>query len=72
MAEIITKEHPTLREVSVPVPPADITKPAIQKIIANMRSAVESQDDGVALAAPQIGVSLRIFAIAQRVFETMP
>lgn len=72
MIEIITKDNPVLREVSSSVPLGDIKKPEIQKLIEKMRIAVESQDDGVAIAAPQVGVSLRIFAIAPRVFETMP
>ncbi len=72
MIEIITKDNPVLRELSAPVPLGDIKRPEIQKLIEKMRIAVESQDDGVAIAAPQLGVSLRIFAIAPRVFETMP
>lgn len=72
MIEIVTKENPVLRKLSSPVSLGDINKPEIQKLIEKMRTAVESQDDGVAIAAPQLAISLRIFAIAQRVFETMP
>lgn len=72
MKEIITKENPLLRNIATSVPIADIAKPELQKIIENMRIAVQSQDDGVALAAPQIGVSLRMFVIAPRVFEETP
>ncbi|TSC61600.1 MAG: peptide deformylase [Parcubacteria group bacterium Gr01-1014_48] len=72
MLEIITKEHPILRGISSAVAVADILKPETQKIIENMRIAVQSQDDGVALAAPQIGISLRMFVIAPRVFEETP
>ncbi len=70
--EIVTKENPILRSISANVPLGDIKKPPLQKLIKNMRDAVESQEDGVAIAAPQLGVSLRIFAIAERVFDTMP
>ena len=72
MRDIVQQEHPALRALSATVPPKDIPKPEIQEVIENLRIAVQSQDDGVAIAAPQIGISLRIFAIAPRVFETMP
>ncbi|MES3036906.1 MAG: peptide deformylase, partial [Bdellovibrionota bacterium] len=34
-----------------------------------MRSALRSQSDGVAIAAPQIGYSLRIFIVAGKIFD---
>lgn len=34
-----------------------------------MKTALLSQDDGVAIAAPQIGVSYRIFVISGRAFD---
>ncbi len=34
-----------------------------------MKKALESQDDGVAIAAPQIGVPLRIFVISGKVLN---
>ena len=33
-----------------------------------MKEALASRDDGVAIAAPQIGVSLRIFVVSGKVF----
>ena len=49
------------------VPIKDITSPKIKKIIREMREAMDSQDDGVAIAAPQIGYSLRIFVVSEKV-----
>ncbi len=69
MIDIVQNGHPVLRTVAKEVPLADITKPKIQKILADMALALHSQDDGVAIAAPQIGVSLRIFVVSGKVFE---
>ena len=36
-----------------------------------MKAALAAQDDGVAIAAPQIGVSLRIFVVSKRIYEIL-
>lgn len=69
MVEIIQSEHKTLRKIAKEVPILDIKKPKIQKIIADMNEALNSQFDGVAIAAPQIDVSLRIFIISGKIFD---
>ncbi|VAW18917.1 Peptide deformylase, partial [hydrothermal vent metagenome] len=51
------------------VPIEEIKSPKLQKILSNMKEALESQEDGVAIAAPQIGVPLRIFVVSHRAFE---
>lgn len=68
MVHIVQKSNEVLHEIAKEVPHKDITSPHIKKIIADMKEALASQDDGVALAAPQIGVSLRIFVIAGKAF----
>ena len=67
MKKILQKESPILRDIASEVPLRDITSPKIQKILGEMRSALASQDDGVAIAAPQIGYSLRIFIVSGRI-----
>lgn len=62
--KIVGKEDPVLREIAKEVPISDITSPAIQNIIQKMKSALASQNDGVAIAAPQIGESLCIFVVS--------
>lgn len=62
--DIVQKDNPTLRTVAHAVPLDDIQTSSIQKIISHMKSALRSQEDGVAIAAPQIGVSKRIFVVA--------
>ena len=36
-----------------------------------MKKALESQEDGVAIAAPQIDTPLRIFVVSHKVFEIL-
>ncbi len=67
MSKIVQKENVILREKSQDVPIGEITLPKIQKIIMNMKEILDSQDDGVAIAAPQIGVPLRIFVVSKKV-----
>ncbi len=69
MIEIVQSENSVLREIAKEVPITEITKPKIKKIISDMITALDSQDDGVAIAAPQIGVSLRIFVVSGRIFD---
>lgn len=69
MVIIVQSEDKVLRKISKDVPIESITKPKIQKIIEDMSTALDSQFDGVAIAAPQIGVSLRIFVVSGRVFD---
>ena len=64
MKQILQREHPVLRETARSIPVDEIGSDAVQKAIADMREAMHSQRDGVAIAAPQIGVNLRIFVIS--------
>ena len=69
MIKIVQKEDVVLRKKTKEVPIKDITSKKIQTIIQNMKEALAKEVDGVALAAPQIGVSLSIFIISSKVFE---
>src|SRR3989344_6134772 len=62
MTAILTVPHPTLRQVAKPVAKVD---KKILSVIAALRQALLSAKDpaGVGLAAPQIGVPLRLFFI---------
>ena len=51
------------------IPIKDITSPKIKKIIKEMSEALSSQDDGVALAGPQIGYPLSIFIVSGKIFD---
>lgn len=52
-----------LREVALPVPEDLFSTPALAKLIKDMSVALDAQPEGVALAAPQVGVSHRLFIV---------
>ncbi len=62
--DILQREHPILRGVAKEVPVSEIGTPEIDGIIADMVATMATQKDGVAIAAPQIGVPLRIFVVS--------
>ena len=66
---IIQDGDVVLRKISKDIPISNISKPKIQKIISDMNEALDSQWDGVAIAAPQIGFSLRLFIVSGKVFD---
>lgn len=67
--EIVQKGDPVLREKAADVAVEEITLPATQNDIEAMHKALASTQDGVALAAPQIGISKRIFVIAPKAYD---
>lgn len=68
---IIQKDNPILRKVSEKIPVKEITSKKIQNIISQMKEDLSSQDDGVAIAAPQIGENVRIFVMSGKVTRIM-
>ena len=68
MTEIVSRDNPILRKKTQDLKVSEIASPKIQKIILRMKKALDSQDDGVAIAAPQIGESYSIFVISPKVF----
>lgn len=69
MVEIVQNGHKVLREVAKPVEESEIKSAKIKKILKDMKDALFSQADGVAIAAPQIAVPLRIFVVSGKVFD---
>ena len=61
----ILPEHknPALREIAREIPVSDIRGVAIKKLIADMKSLLAKEKYGVALAASQLGVPLRLFIV---------
>lgn len=62
--DILQREHPTLRITAKDVPIAEIGSKKVNDIIADMVATMAEQKDGVAIAAPQIDVPLRIFVVS--------
>lgn len=67
MAKIVQNGNPVLRSTAKPVPIKEIGSPKIKKILKQMSEALAKEDDGVALAAPQIGELLQIFIVSGKV-----
>ncbi len=57
------RQEPVLRQVALPVDLKDIGSKKIAKVLGVMKKALHGEEDGVAIAAPQIGESLRIFIV---------
>lgn len=66
---IVQNGNAVLRAVAQKVDPKDIGTKAFNDILRRMKIALEREGDGVAIAAPQIGVSLAIFIVSHRAFE---
>lgn len=69
MKKIVAEGASILRKIADSVPLADIGSIKIKRVIADMKEALLPHKDGVALAAPQIGVPLRIFIVSGHVFD---
>lgn len=69
MPKILQKDAPVLRAIAENVNPKDFSSPRLKKILGDMKIALDREEDGVAIAAPQIGVPLRIFLVSHRAFE---
>src|SRR3989344_1059979 len=67
MVKIVQKDDKVLRQIAQEVLKSDFGTAKLKKVLSDMKKALASQDDGVAIAAPQIGVPLRIFVVSGRV-----
>ncbi len=67
MAKLVPQTHEVLHGIADEVPVDEITSPKIKKVLKDMRAALKGYNAdgfaGVAIAAPQIGVPLRIFLV---------
>jgi peptide deformylase len=59
LLKILDAGDPLLRRLADPVPPDDVSKPDVQRLIELMRATMRDAG-GVGLAAPQIGETLQI------------
>ena len=58
---IVTEPNPVLHTHAAEVLVSEITSKKIQQILKEMATALHSTEEGIGIAAPQIGTSLRIF-----------
>lgn len=66
---IVQNGTPVLRATAATVAQEEFGTIPLKNIIADMSAALATCDDGVALAAPQIGISKRIFVVSGRVLD---
>ncbi len=70
MQTIVQEGVKVLRETAKPVPEKLFGSDKLTKLVADMAEALDAQPEGVALAAPQVGVSYRFFIV--RIDRTLP
>ena len=63
MKEIVQDGAPVLRETAVPVPEDLFGSTELKRLIAGMEELLDREPEGVALAAPQVGASYRLFIV---------
>lgn len=67
MAKLVPENHPTLHTIAEEITPEEFADGTVAKILKDLRQAIQSYKvDGftaVAIAAPQIGISKRLFLI---------
>ncbi len=73
--QVVQKDDPVhgeiLSKVARPINFEENTNSEIKEIVRRMKTALSHQGDGVALAAPQINISLRIFVISPNLFKNI-
>jgi peptide deformylase len=67
MAGIVQSPHKTLRTIAGLVSHSDIGSKKLNSIISEMQKFLHKEDDGVAIAAPQIDIPMRIFVVSHSV-----
>ncbi|OYV27722.1 MAG: hypothetical protein B7W98_01170, partial [Parcubacteria group bacterium 20-58-5] len=70
MKDIVQDGAEVLRDIAKPVPEELFGSAELATLIADMTKALDKELEGVALAAPQVGVSYRLFIV--RKDRTLP
>ncbi len=66
---IVQIGDPVLRQQAKPLLVKDISSRSTKALITKMKRVLKGEEYGVALAAPQVGASVRMFVVAGRVFD---
>lgn len=69
MSKIVSKGHPALDSISREIKPEEINTDWLNNIISTMKTELATQEDGVAIAAPQVGESIRLFVVSPTAFH---
>lgn len=63
MKEIVQDGAPVLRDIALPVREDLFGSAELKRLINDLTEALDKEPEGVAIAAPQIGVSYRLFLV---------
>ncbi len=66
---VVQVGDPVLRAKASPVSKKDIGSRKLQAVIKKMSATLKNEGFGVAIAAPQIGESIRVFVVLGKVFQ---
>lgn len=66
---VVQEGADVLREKAAPVAKKDIGSKKLASLIQKMKDVLAKEEFGVAIAAPQVGESLRLFVIAEKAFR---
>lgn len=69
IVSIIQNGNPVLRQTAKEIPAKDIATPALRAIMKDMEDTLRKTSNGVAIAAPQIAQSLRVFLVLERAWN---
>lgn len=69
MIEIVQNGHKALRQKSEEITEKEFGSKKLLQIVSDMFEALATQDDGVALAAPQIAITKRIFVVSPKILR---
>jgi len=69
MKKIVQEPNIVLRQIAEKVTPDYIKSKEFSTILKELKDALNSEDDGVAIAAPQLGYSIRVFVVAKKASE---
>lgn len=70
MKKIVQDGDPVLRKIAKPIPETMFGSEELAALVKDMADALDRQPEGVAIAAPQIGASYRLFLV--RKDRTLP
>lgn len=67
--DIVQNGHPVLRQIAKEVEANEFNTPELNTLLHDMSDTLSHENDGVALAAPQIAISKRIFVVSGKIFD---
>ncbi len=69
IVQINERDDNVLRKSSLPIMHSEFNSAELLKLIHSMQATLANEEDGVALAAPQIGVSKQIFVVSPLAYK---